>query len=63
MEQDNGQLRNLINSAKTLSTNITMSIRNNFPIDTDTQNLLGIARQIVPLINDNYKGIANVPMK
>lgn len=48
MEQDNGQLRNLINSAKTLSTKITMSIRNNFPIDTDTQNLLGIARQIVP---------------
>jgi len=60
MEQDNGQLRNLINSAKTLSTKITMSIRNNFPIDTDTQNLLGIARQIVPLINDHYKGIANV---
>lgn len=63
MKQDNGQLRNLINSAKTLSTNITMSIRNNFPIDTDTQNLLGIARQIVPLINDNYKGIANVLTK
>ena len=63
MEQDNGQLRNLINSAKTLSTKITMSIRNNFPIDTDTQNLLGIARQIVPLINDNYKGIANVLTK
>lgn len=60
MEQDNGQLRNLINTAKSLSTNITMSIRNNFPIDTDTQNLLGIARQIVPLINDNYKGIADV---
>lgn len=60
MKQDNGQLRNLINTAKTLSTKITMSIRNNFPIDTDTQNLLGIARQIVPLINDNYKGIADV---
>ena len=63
MKQDNGQLRNLINTAKSLSTNITMSIRNNFPIDTDTQNLLGIARQIVPLINDNYKGIANVLTK
>ena len=63
MEQDNGQLRNLINTAKSLSTNITMSIRNNFPIVTDTQNLLGIARQIVPLINDNYKGIANVLTK
>lgn len=60
MKQDNGQLRNLINTAKSLSTNITMSIRNNFPIVTDTQNLLGIARQIVPLINDNYKGIADV---
>lgn len=60
MKQDNGQLRNLINTAKSLSTNITMSIRNHFPIDTDTQNLLGIARQIVPLINDNYKGIADV---
>jgi hypothetical protein len=63
MKQDNGQLRNLINTAKSLSTNITMSIRNHFPIDTDTQNLLGIARQIVPLINDNYKGIANVLTK
>ena len=60
MKQDNGQLRNLINTAKSLSTNITMSIRNHFPIDTDTQNLLGIARQIVPLINDNYKRIADV---
>ena len=60
MKQDNGQLRNLINTAKSLSTNITMSIRNNFPIVTDTQNLLGIARQIVPLINDSYKGIADV---
>lgn len=60
MKQDNGQLRYLINTAKSLSTNITMSIRNNFPIVTDTQNLLGIARQIVPLINDNYKGIADV---
>ena len=60
MKQDNGHLRNLINTAKSLSTNITMSIRNNFPIVTDTQNLLGIARQIVPLINDNYKGIADV---
>jgi len=60
MKQDNDQLRNLINTAKSLSTNITMSIRNNFPIVTDTQNLLGIARQIVPLINDNYKGIADV---
>lgn len=60
MKQDNGQLRNLINTAKSLSTNITVSIRNNFPIDTGTQNLLGIARQIVPLINDNYKGIADV---
>ena len=60
MKQDNGQLRNLINTAKSLSTNITMSIRNNFPIVTDTQNLLGIVRQIVPLINDNYKGIADV---
>jgi len=60
MKQDNGQLRNLINTAKSLSTNITMSIRNKFPIVTDTQNLLGIARQIVPLIIDNYKGIADV---
>lgn len=60
MKQNNYKLRYLINTAKTLSTNITMSIRNNFPIDTDTQNLLGIAKQIILLINDSYKGIANV---
>lgn len=63
MEQDNGQLRNLINTAKTLSANLTMSVNNNFPIETDTQNLLGIAKQIVILINDSYKGIANVLTK
>ena len=63
MQQDNNQLRNLINTARTLSANLTMSVNNNFPIDTGTLNLLGIARQIVPLINDNYKGIANVLTK
>jgi len=60
MKKDNSQLRNLISSAKTLSAKLTTSIRSNLPIEADTQNLLGIVNQLIPLIIDKYKGIANV---
>ena len=60
MKKENNQLRNLIDSAKALSTSLTISIRNNMPIGTDTLHLLEIVKQIIPLIKDNHFGIANV---
>ena len=60
MKKDNSQLRNLINTAKTLSAKLTNSIRSNLPIEADTQKLLGIVNQLVPQINDKYKRIADI---
>ena len=60
MKQEIIQLRNLVDSAKALSTSLTISIRNNMPIDADTRDLLEIVKQIIPLIKDEFGGIANV---
>mgnify|MGYP002624828314 FL=1 len=60
MKQEIIQLRNLIDAAKALSSSLTISIRNNMPIDTDTLHLLEIVKQIIPLIKDEFGGIANV---
>lgn len=57
-KQDCSQLRNMIGSAKSLLTGI--SINYNSEIGPRTKKLIEISNQIIPIINQDYPEIANI---
>ena len=60
MEQDNTQIRNLIESAKALLTGI--SINYNSEIGPRTKQLVEISNKIASIVKEKYPEIANILM-
>jgi hypothetical protein len=60
MKQDNDHLRNLINTAKTLSLSLSQIVNIYTLYDQRFQQLVGIIRQINPLIKDDYAEIEQI---